>query len=524
MSEIATRGLQWPDWLVVAVYMGSMLWLGWYCARRQTDASEYFIAAKRHIHPVLVGISLAATLLSTISYLGKPGEMVGKGPVFLLAQIAAVPVAYVIVAYWLIPRLMTQRVTSAYELLEQRLGLGARLLGAVLFVGLRLIWMGLMIYLAAVALAIVMGLGLSWTPTIAAVMAGVTVVYTAMGGLRAVVMTDVVQFSLLVLGAIVPIVMISVDAGGLSWWPQKWSENWDHQPWFSFDPRVRITFFGAFVSMTVWHVATAGGDQLAIQRYMATRDALAARRSYLATAIASVGTTVLLSIVGLALLSFFTRHPEALGVGMELKKSGDHIFPYYIAHFLPVGISGLVISAALAAAMSSVDSGVNSIAAVVMTDFLRRFGREPKTERGAVLFSKWISVAIGVVVLLASLLVKHAPGNFAEMTMKTGNLLIAPVFVLFVLALWVPFATPLGALVGCAYGVATAVLIAFWELITDGPPLSFNWVGPSALVVDLVVAILLSRWGPRRENRRGTLVVGSISLAALACMLIVLAT
>lgn len=522
MSDGAT-GLQWPDWLVVAVYMGTMLWLGWYCARRQSDASEYFIAAKRHIHPVLIGVSLAATLLSTISYLGKPGEMVSKGPIFLLAQVAAVPLAYLAVAYWLIPRLMRQRVTSAYELLEERLGLGIRLLGALLFVGLRIIWMGLMVYLASVALAIVMGLDLSWTPMISAVMAGITVVYTAMGGIRAVVLTDAVQFSLLVLGAVVPIVMVSVDADGFSWLPREWSENWDHQPWFSLDPRVRITFFGAMVSMVVWHVATAGGDQMAIQRYMATRDALAARRSYLATAVASVGTTVLLSVVGLALLGFFIRHPEALGPGMGLKKSGDHIFPYYIAHFLPVGLSGLVISAALAAAMSSIDSGVNSIAAVVMTDFLQRFGRQPKTERGAMLFSKWISVAIGAVVLLASLLVKHAPGNFAEMTMKTGNLLISPVFALFVLALWVPFATPLGALVGCAYGIATAVLIAFWELITGGPPLSFNWVGPAALVVDLLIAIPLSRWGPRRENRRGTLVAGTIAVAALGGVLIALA-
>jgi SSS family solute:Na+ symporter len=268
--------------------------------------------------------------------------------------------------------------------------------------------------------------------------------------------------------------------------------------------------------MLVWRVATAGSDQTAVQRYMATKDAASARQSYLITSIATIVVTIVLALLGMALLGFFSRFPEAIGPGMTLKNHADHLFPYFIANYLPVGLSGLVVSAALAAAMSSVDSGVNSITAVVMRDFLERFGWHPTTEVGGVRFSRLMALAIGVIVVAASLIVQHVPGNFTEMTTKTSNLIVSPIFALFVLALLVPFATPLGAWLGCAYGVSTAVLIGFWDLLTGREAISFQWVGLGALIVDLLVAIPISRWGPRRDDHRRTAVVGAIGLLMLA--------
>src|SRR5690606_25220440 len=103
------------------------------------------------------------------------------------------------------------------------------------------------------------------------------------------------------------------------------------------------------------------------------------------------------------------------GAGLTLTQDADRIFPYFLSHYLPAGVSGLVVAAALAAAMSSVDSGVNSITAVVMSDFLQRFGWQPRTEPGALRFSKGMALAIGVAVVGASLFVQHVPGNFTEM-------------------------------------------------------------------------------------------------------------
>lgn len=517
-------GLQGLDWAIIVGYLVIVLGMGWYYSRRSADNRDYFISARRHMHPILIGISLYATLLSTISYLGKPGEMINRGPMLLIGQIISVPISFVVVGYFIIPRLMRERVTSAYELLEQRLGVSVRLLGASLFVGLRLIWMGLLIYLASVALVVIFGLDMKWTPAVSLVTGLVAVVYTSMGGLRSVVITDVFQFCLLFLGAVLCIVIVTINLGGFSWFPTEWSPHWDRQPWFSADPHVRVTMFGTIVSLGLWQIATAGGDQTAVQRYMATENAQSARRSYLIHASAVIVVTVVQGLLGLALLGYFTQVPSALGPGMSVAENGDHLFPYFIAHNLPVGLSGLVVSAAIAAAMSSVDSGVNSITAVATKDFLPRLGWRPAGEHAEVRFTKWMAFGIGAVVVTASMFMQYVPGNFIEMTSRTANLVVVPIFMLFAFALWVPFATPLGAWMGAAYGLTTATFIGFWDGLTGGAPISFQWMGAGALVVNLAVGLVVCRWGPRRDERRATRRAGAVGIAVLLGIIVLLIT
>lgn len=508
------NGLHWIDWIVIVAYLGGVLWLGARIARRQSNATDYFIAARQHIHPFLIGISVFAALLSAISYLNKPGEMIGKGPVVLIGQILSVPFAYFIVGYWLIPKLMQQRVTSAYELLESRLGATGRLMGAILFVKLRLIWMGLLVYVASTALVVILGLDAKWIPLISAVVGIVPLIYTSMGGLRAVVLANVVQFFLLLLGVLVSIALITVRCGGFSWWPTEWSANWDTQPVFSLDPHVRVTVVGATLSVAIWRVCTAGGDQMVIQHYMATRDVAAARRSYLITSVATVVVTVVLSVLGLALLGFFTRFPELLGPGMTLQKDADHLFPYFVTNILPVGVSGLVV-AAIIAASSGMDTGVNAVTAVVMKDFLERHGWQPASEARRLQVAKYVSYAIGLAVVSASLLVGKVPGNFMEVSTKLANLESTTIFGLFFLALFVRCATPLGAICGAVYGLTAAVLIAFWDLLTGRPPVSFLYIGIVGVIFNLGVGYLVSRLEPPRENVRATRITGALLLGVL---------
>ena len=197
-SPEAVPGLQWVDWLLIAVYGASTIGLGYYYGRRQRTTREYFVGTGS-MNPLLVGVSLFATLLSTISYLSVPGETVGKGPAILAAKLS-LPFAYLIVAYLLLPVYMKQRVTSAYELLEARLGIGVRLLGATMFVLLRLIWMSLLVFLAARAMTVMMGIDPKWIPMVVACTGLVAVIYTSLGGLQAVVITDLIQTILLFAG------------------------------------------------------------------------------------------------------------------------------------------------------------------------------------------------------------------------------------------------------------------------------------------------------------------------------------
>jgi SSS family solute:Na+ symporter len=488
-------GLVWVDWLVIVLYAAGTIALGWYFSRRQGNTHEYFIG-KGNMSPLLVGISLFATLLSTISFLAIPGEMIKHGPVYLAGYLS-VPLSFIVVGYWLIPHFMRQRVTSAYELLEAKLGLSARLLGAVMFIWLRLVWMSLLVFMASSALVIMFGVApenqSDWIPLVTLVTGLVAITYTALGGLRAVIITDFLQFCLLLGGALLVIAMISFNLGGLDWWPSTWHRNWDSQPLFSFDPHTRITIIGALVMQLIFRVSTAGGDQTAVQRYMATADAAAARRSFLVNCIVGVVIALVLMVVGFALLGFYETHPELIPGGNTIASEADNLFPHFIAHRLPAGLSGLVVAAMFAAAMSSIDSGVNSITAVVSRDFLERFGRYQQADNHRrVRAAQKLAFGIGLVVVCASSLMQYVPGNFLEMTKRTTNLLTTPIFGVFVMALFIPFATVTGTWVGTILGFAAAVLVAFWGPITGLESISFMWIGATALTVQLTVGLLVS--------------------------------
>ncbi len=489
-GEGKVTGLVWIDWMIILLYATSTIALGWYFGRKQETTEEYFVG-KRDMNWFLIGVSLFATLLSTISYLSMPGEVIGKGPVTMV-RILGLPVAFLLVGYFLIPVYMRQRVTSAYELLEERLDLSVRLLGVGMFLALRLVWMSLLVYLASKALVVMMGVEETWIPLIVLITGLVSVTYTSLGGLRAVVITDLIQSILLFGGALLVLGVVTWDFGGFGWFPTEWQENWDTQPLFSFDPQTRVTAFGTVLAMVCWYVSTAGGDQVSIQRFMATRDAEAAKRAYATQMVVSAFVVVVLFLVGLALLGFFRAHPEWLPTGMTLEKNADDLFPYFISHHLPPGVSGLVVAAMFAAAMSSIDSGVNSITAVVMTDLLDRFGLRPKTERAYMISARFLAFGIGATIVVGSMFVEHVPGNFMGVTERVVNLLVTPIFSLFFFALFVPFAKPVGVWAGWFFGTSTAILIAFSEPIFGIVPISFQWIAPSALTINIVVGSAVS--------------------------------
>jgi SSS family solute:Na+ symporter len=310
-----------------------------------------------------------------------------------------------------------------------------------------------------------------------------------MGGLRAVVMTDAVQSIILFGGAILTLVLVTSKMGGVGqWWPQHWSPQWDELKFF-YDPNARLTILGAMTASFCWHVSTAGSDQMAIQRYLATPSVKTARRVVAIYLVADVLVGIFLATIGLALFAFFTKNPEMLPAGQTVQTNSDTLFPRFIVTVLPPGITGLVIAGLLAAAMSSLSSGVNSSSAVIAVDFIDRFRRRaPLNEQQNLRRTKIISWTIGVVVVMLSIVVSRAGGNLLENCHKIVNLLTAPLFVLFFMAFFVPWSTSFGAFTA---GVASAVMaIGVGHLQWWG--LSFIWVLPSALITGLVVGPIVS--------------------------------
>lgn len=493
------------DLAVIAVYLVALIGVGLFFLRHQKNKSTYFLG-NRKMPWFLAGISVIATLLSTMSYLAVPGEAIRYGLGFfssLLAFILIVP----IVNYLIIPFLMKLRVTSVYEYIEVRFNLATRICAASAFIIARVIWTGLIIYMASFAIAAMTG----WNIALLIILIGlVTTLYTTMGGLSAVMWTDLVQFLILLGGAVfVPVYIIFLTGSSPASWLHTFSEAGHTEvPVFSMDPNVRLTMVGIIVSVLIWNICTHGADQVAAQRYMSTPSAASARRSVWIFSIANVVLILLLGVVGLALFHYFFQQ-SGLSAGefqRLIAPEADQLFPRFIATELPAGVSGLILAALLAAAMSSLSSAINSISSVIVTDFLDRFKILIRYQEHLYM-SMGIAVITGLLGIASALtvnsLMQSGEWNLLELMERGNHLFVAPLGVLFFVGFLFARADARAALGGFLAGVTTSVTIAFGkEIFGLDAPIGFVWIMPASFAVSLVVSGALAWTLPRTPSTR----------------------
>ena len=425
----AHTGLSNIDYLVVFAYLGLMLAMGFYFSGRQTSSEEYFVG-RRRLPSLVVGISIVATLLSTITYLAAPGDMIQHGLAFATSILALPLWLAVVLRYW-VPFFMRYRLTSIYEYVALRFNSAARMLTAVLFICMRFGWMGMIIFTASQAIASMTAevprsmsgaldsytAEVAWLYALMLAMGAVATIYTFYGGIRVVIWTDVLQFVVMMGGALFAIgyVWFTRGTGPVQWWQHAmgieraapvligfgqsdggatglWSRLTDGTNWFDFLTAQRTVLF-VIMNAFFWRICTHCSDQVCTQRYFTTGGTKGALRSNLISGLGDFALTGLLAVVGLALLSLYTdpgppRSTETSSVvepiaaetaaaafpdGFNPQKA-EHAkaaYPVFIVDFMPAGLAGLLMAALFAAAMSSFDSGVNSIAAVVTVDFYR---------------------------------------------------------------------------------------------------------------------------------------------------------
>lgn len=474
------------DWGVITAFLAVMVFIGLVVSRRNANETDYVLGG-RNMNPSLVGISLFATLLSTLSYLSYPGEMIRYGPVFFSGMLAY-PIAYWIAKRFLIPRFMEMEVTSAYEILEMKLGKGTRLLATVFFLLLRFLWMSTVVYATVTtALIPIFGIDPGYAPLITVVLVLITLIYTTAGGLRAVVLTDVLQSGVMFFGVILVIAVIVARVGDVhAFFNPALVSHWDKVE-FGFNATQRMTVGNIVLMRLVWHVCTAGSDQMAIQRYLATRDVRSATHSYKVSLMANAGIEVLLAIVGFVVLAFFFYHPEMMEPGTSIVADADTLFPRFIRVGLPSGFTGLIAAAIMAAAMSSLSSGLNSSATVILEDLIKPYGRrKERDDRRDFKRIKLVSALLGIAVTLSCFGVAHVSGNLLDVVVKVVNLVVAPLFVLFFMALFVKQATDRGTIFGGLVSFAVAVAISFFEIFGIKP----LWIMPFALLAGILAGWL----------------------------------
>lgn len=497
--------LAWPDYVVVAAYVAVLAGMGWYFALKPKSRDEYFLASRR-LPFIAVGMSIIATLLSSLTYLSDPGEVWQSGITALLGKIWALLFEMLFVLFLFIPFLMRFRFTSAYEYLGWRFGPKTRTLGVVVYICLTVSWMGFVVL--AMARSIGQMAGVRLEPVIVIVgMFGA--VYTMVGGFRAVIWKDVLQVVLMLGGCIVVMAYVSKITGG-TWLPDWFRATVQYQEsqnkgmsFVSFDPFRRISVLTFGISMFVWNFCTHLSNQMVVQRYFSCEDLKAARRSFVTAVFFSILINSLLIMVGLSLVYFYRGGYGQLGLNPAIKRDADLIFPTFMSQHLPAGLAGAVLVAVLSAAMSTIDSGINAMATVLSVE-RRRF--DSTANSAGLGFARWITLAAGLCITAAAFALDRltAERNILEMMPRSFNCFLMPLGTMFILGIFVPRCAARSAVVGALAAFVTAVSIAYAKELYGIREVSFTWVLPGGLAAGLIVGLIGTLFEqPRPEQITG---------------------
>lgn len=425
------------DWFVLAVYFVGTMSIGFYFWYRQKSRSmEGFTVASRALPGWVVGLSIFATYLSSISFLALPGKAFSANwnPfVFSLS----LPIATWIAVVWFVPYYRKSGEISAYAHLEHRFGPWARVYASLFYLLTQIARMGAVMYLMALPLSVLLG----WDIRTIILLTGVSVtVYSFIGGIVAVIWADAMQAMVLMLGAAVCIVVMLFD---MPEGPgQVLSIAAEHNKFSlgSFGPSIAdATFWVVLVYGLFINLQNFGIDQSYVQRYIASGSDGEARKSLWLGGLLYVPVSAVFFFIGTALFAFYTTHesdlqevrrvvavqhlnnkgilPDSVDYENRLTETaaelsdreiGDKVFPHFIGKHLPMGMTGLLIAAVFAAAMSTVSTSLNSSATLLMSDYYKRFFRPAATESQSmmVLYAStivWGALGTGMAMMLVQL-------------------------------------------------------------------------------------------------------------------------
>ena len=439
------------DYGVLIAYLAGMVVIGFFFAGREATTDDFFLGGRR-IPWWAAGISIFGTQLSAITFMAIPAKVYATDWVYILGNMCIVLIAPLVVFFYL-PFFRRLNVTTAYEYLERRFNLPVRLFGSASFILFQLGRMGIVLFLPAIALSAVTGISIT---TCILVMGVLATMYTVLGGIEAVIWTDVVQVIVLLGGALLSLIVVAAKLGGgvgeafaLAQSADKFHTfNWT---WDITVAAVWVVMVGNLFSNLVPYTA----DQAVIQRYLTTKDERESKKAVWTNAALSIPAALLFFSVGTALYLFYRGHPQLLNPALQT----DAIFPLFIAQQLPAGITGLVVAGLFAAAMSTMDSSMNSVATAVVTDFYRRF-RPNAPDRRCLNLARWLTIllgaaGVGTALWMAGSGIKSLWDAFIAILGLTGGALAG----MFILGIFTRRAHGVGTLIGAIGGAIVLYLV-----------------------------------------------------------------
>ena len=480
------------DWIVCAAYLIIVVGLAVVSARGQRSNEDYFMGGRR-MNWVVVGVSMFATSFSSISFLGLPQRGAYQDFSFYLT-ILMIPLVITPILWWVfVPVFVRLKVNSGYEYLGLRFGMPARRLGSVLYAVYALGWMGAMLYAVALTLQVVLGLDAAQYFWALVGVGAFATVYTVMGGLRAVIWTDVLQ-AVVLGGAIVLVLFLAVgriDGGWGEFWKTASAQgkfqmvHLDSNLLAATNFTERNSVFTAIAFGLFMYLPGYAVSQNMIQRYVCAGSLAGGRGVVLLSAAINTVLGFLFLLVGTALFVFYTQTGgPGLPVAGAAIASEDQIMPYFAATELGgVGLVGLILAGLFAAAMSTIDSGINGVTSVIVYDWMS--GREM-----SVRVSRLLTAGLGVMVIGAALLAPVFGDTVIGIINTVAGTTLGMLLAIYLLGLLVPWANLPGVLIGFAVGL---VCLAVAWTATDIPKW---WMGAFTIFPTFLVGMAAARFFP----------------------------
>jgi len=472
------------DFGVLGAYALALVLLSAALARGQASADDYYVGGRR-LPWWALGVSTLATQSSANSFIGIPAfvALVPGGGLTWLQYELALPLAMLIVMGVFVPVFRGLGLVSIYEYLERRFDRATRRWLSGVFLVSRALATGVALYAAALVLQVCTGLPLVWCIVGMGVL---TVLYDLLGGMRAVVWSDVLQMIVLLAG-LLACLGVALDAVG-GWAgvvdqvePQRWATI---GPGHGIGDGARAPLWGFVLGGLVLYVAYYGVDQSHVQRQLSAHSVAQAQKVLLLNGLARFPLTLLYAALGLALAAVWAND-AALRAAVPAGRP-DELVPRFITLHLPVGVRGLVVAALLAAAMSSLDSALNSLSAASLRDF----GPQAKSPRAALRQSRLCTLAWGFVIVAVALLAGDLARGVVEAINRVGALFYGPLVAAFACGILDRRATGLGVRAGVVAGLGLNLLL-WWGL---GSQLFWMWWNVSGLLAAVAVTTLVSRW------------------------------
>ncbi len=492
------------DIVAIIIYLVVMIGIGVYFSRRNKTTEEYFVG-NRAFPGWVIGLSMLGTIISSATFLALPAAAYVLDWRQLSVNLV-LPFVAIIAIVIFIPFFRQGNLTSAFEYLGRRYGVAPRLYGACSFIVLQLIRMAQILFLVALPIEFLTGAPIE----LVIIGSGVFIAfYTIAGGIEAVIWTDVIQAIILIVGGLLCFIIIASDLpGGFGQIIEIGKAN-EKFSLGSFEWNLgERTFWTVLILGVVNWLMIYGGDQNMVQRYAAARSMREARKATALYSVIALPMWVLFFFVGTSLFAYYATFHDPNVIELE----ADQVLPYFILSKIPAGVAGIVISAVLAAAMSSLDSGINAISTVTVIDLMKPFQKKKYDDTYYLKAARLIAVISTVIVVLGAITFSQ----IEKESMNDVSLIVTSLFGgclmgLFMLGFFVRRINGKSATMAMLLAILFNVYLGLSALSWLPESITLNlhsyWVGAAVNAFFIIVALVFSFLFRKKESNLAGLTV-----------------